>query len=246
MEVTRRAQVAPRTYPFSDPSGANSDSLVRNEAIDDFPYQFLLWLSVSDRYRKERRTSAVEGPFDNLVKRALATYLGPGARAVRFAHPSSEGRPREFPKAIEWLAGLLSLSVGSLVARPARKDGGVDVVAWRPFPDERSAFLVVLCQCTVQSRWANKGENIVLNQWTDWITLGAPPLKALAIPFVVPRGTDERWEDDERWEEARRSVNMILDRYRLSGLVRPEEAEQLEEMKAWVQAESALFTLVRP
>jgi hypothetical protein len=212
----------------------------RNSAVDQTPYEFLLWLSISDRYKEEYRVSEIEEMFDNLVKKALLAYLGPGAQVLRFAHPSREGRPKGFKDAVNWLADKLDLPTNSLDPRSARKDGGVDVVAWRPFRDTRSAFLIILCQCTVQARWAPKRYDIDLSLWRDWIAFGTSPLSAVAIPFAIPRSFDDQWE------EVRRTVSIVFDRYRLGELLEPQQVEQLEEMRAWVEAERALFELARP
>jgi len=227
-EVSRRHHISSPTYPFEE----TALGLSLRPDDDHAPYEFLLWLSVSPRYRDEGRFDEIDMLFDKFVKHALLGYLGPGARAVRFAHPSSDGRPRAFPHAIAWLADLLNLGTGASVPRPRRKDGGVDVVAWRPFRDARSAFAVILCQCTAQRDWVPKAKDIVVGQWTGWIDFGLNPLTALAIPFAVGNTFD-------RWDEVRRTVNLILDRLRLCELIRPEELDNLEEIRTWAQLERA-------
>lgn len=232
-EVARRHRIAPDTYPFHE----TSIGLSRKPGADEAAYEFLLWLSVSPRYRQDRRFAEVDGLFDELVKHALPEYLGGSARAVRFAHPSSDGRPPGFREAVAWLAGLLKLNPGPAEPRPRRKDGGVDVVAWRPFRDGRTGFIVILCQCTAQQDWPPKCKDIVVGQWRGWIDFGLNPLTALAIPFAVPPGFD-------RWDELRRTVNIILDRLRLCELVVPERLPHLEQLRGWATAERALLANV--
>lgn len=229
-QVTERASIAPRMYPFREtPTGLTWDDQVNQTA-----YEFLLWLSVSPRYREERRFDEIDELFDALVKQALLRYLGEHARAVRFAHPSSDGRPPGFPEAIRWLAGLLNLGIGTADPRPRRKDGGVDVVAWRPFRDARPGFIVILCQCTVQQDWAPKAKDIVDDQWRGWVDLARDPSTALAIPFAIGSGFD-------RWDELRRTVTMVLDRLRLCELLDPEELEHVEELRMWTETERVLL-----
>lgn len=168
------------------------------------------------------------------MKQALTGYLGPGARSVRFAFPSSDGRPPGFPEAVSWLAGLLNLSTGKAIPRPRVKDGGVDVVVWRPFKDGRTGFVVVLCQCTVELNWPPKAKDIVLGNWCGLIDFGLHPLTALAIPFAVPTTFD-------KWDELRRTVNIVLDRMRLCELIESKHLGNLEEIKKWALAERRLL-----
>jgi hypothetical protein len=232
-EITARASVAPHMYPFRE----TSTGVARDEQVGEAAYEFMLWLSVSPRYREERRFDETEQLFDHLVKQALTGYLGEGARAVRFAHPSSDGRPPGFRDAVRWLAGLLNLGVGAAEPRPRRKDGGVDVVAWRPFRDARPGFIVILCQCTAQQDWVPKAKDIVVDQWRGWIDFARDPSTALAIPFAIGSGFD-------RWDELRRTVTMVLDRLRLCELLNPWQLEYLEELRTWTETERGLLGAV--
>lgn len=236
-EVARRVHLGGECYPFTEAIAG----LVRRDDCDDAPYEFLLWLSVSPRYRVEKRFDEIDELFDSLVKHALRSYLGPGSLAVRFAHPSSDGRPRNFPEAIRWLAALLRLGVGPAIPRPRRKDGGVDVVAWRPFRDGRTGFLIILCQCTAQLNWPPKAKDIVVGQWRGWIDLGLNPLTALAVPFSVGASFD-------RWDEVRRTVHIVLDRLRLCELISSPELDPkyVEQLAYWSSAERSLLAISGP
>ena len=106
---------------------------------------------------------------------------------------------------IHWDAGSWA---GEFVVR--RKDGGVDIVAWRPFPDGRSGFPVVLVQCTLQQEILSKAADVDVRNWAGWLTLDTDPMIALAVPGTIP--------SDETWNEiAARSL--ILERVRLVGLI---------------------------
>jgi hypothetical protein len=231
-EVSRRDKIAPQVYPFSEsPTG-----LSRKEIPDLAVYEFLLWLSVSPRYKWEDRYREIDEHFDKLVKQALIRYLGGNARGVRFAFPSSDGRPAGFPEAVSWLAGLLNLATGKAIPRPRVKDGGVDVVVWCPFRDGRTGFVVILCQCTVELNWPPKAKDIVIGNWCGLIDFGLHPLTVLGVPFAVPRTF-------EKWDELRRTVNIVLDRMRLCELIQAESIENLEEIRRWAEAERKLLSV---
>ncbi len=149
--------------------------------------------------------------FERVCVVALEKLLGAGARALRFAWPSDCGRPAEFPSAVAWLAGEMGLRLGSGFRPPRRKDGGVDVIAWKSFSDGRTAFPVYLGQCTVQRDILSKCADIDIDNWSRWLELLRDPVTALMTPAVID-GSGELWI-----ELAQR--NVVLDRVRITQLV---------------------------
>lgn len=122
---------------------------------------------------------------------------------------------------------------------PHRRDGGVDVVAWRPFRDGRSAFPVVLAQTTLQTNYPPKAKDVSSSKWRDWIAFGSDPSTALVIPYVVPMG-------DHHWNDMRSDVNVIIDRLRLCELLEGTDAaddHELTGLTAWVQEQLARMAL---
>src|SRR5690606_26206988 len=161
--------------------------------------------------------------FEALVSISIAGLWGPSGRAIRFGWPSDEGRPHDFNEAIRRLAQKIGVSVGSGYRQPRRKDGGVDVVAWRPFNDSRSGFPIVLVQCTLQENVLAKGSDIDVRLWGSWLALDSDPVTAIAIPRTLRSGTV--------WDELALR-HLVLDRIRLVELGMgplPESA------LAWVQ-----------
>ena len=225
-EVKERRKSAPSTYPFH----VSDVGIERVPEIERSPYEFLLWLSFSPVFREEKRFNESDVPFDEIAASALRALWGPYGQAVRFGFPPSGERPNTFPGAIAWLCEKLNLPVGAAKPSPQRQDGGVDVIAWRPFQDRRSGFSIILCQCTVQIDWKGKGKDIESDVWRGWVDLGKDPTLALAIPFAVPAVFD-------RWDEVRRSVHIILDRGRLCELVDPTTLANLDTLRNWCEHE---------
>ncbi len=206
-EVSRRHGIAPLVYPFRESDSA----IVVDISLDATLYECLLWLAMSPAYRHLKQFARADYVFDHIVRFAIASWLGPASKSVRFAWPSYDQRPKAFPKAMEWLAGLMGLRLNALAKRPAVKDGGVDIVAWRPFLDTRIGFIVVLCQATLQSDLDRKARDIIIDKWRGWISLGKDPVTALAVPFAVSIASEE-------WEELSTIVHVVLDRFRLCEL----------------------------
>lgn len=161
--------------------------------------------------------------FEHIVTQAAQVLLGDGAQAVRFGYPSEPGRPPEFQLAIPWLVKKMKLKGGTAYRDPARKDGGVDVVAWRPFPDGRPGFPIQLIQVTLEKNFAHKAGDINARLWSLLMGLDVDPMSVLAIPRTLP--------EDKRWSEvATRAI--LLERIRIAGLL-PSDPSLMYEQR-WV------------
>lgn len=175
-------------------------------------YSLLLLLSPGSPARQLlARTPSAEMAvlFEKIVVAAMKELLGAGASALRFGWPSEDGRPQDFYSAIEWLANRMGIPGGKAFRPPLRKDGGVDVVAWRSFPDGRSGFPVALVQCTLQREIVSKSKDIDVRNWAGWLTLDVDPTTVLAVPGTIARKED--------WTEIALRA-LILDRIRLAVL----------------------------
>lgn len=197
------------------------------------PWSAMLLMSAESPARPALDISVAAEHLERITAVALSEMYGPSTQAIRFGWPSEIGRPAEFPAAIHWLAGKMNVPAGGSYRPPHRKDGGVDVVAWRAFPDGRSGFPVLLVQCTLERNYAHKASDIDLRVWSGWLCLDADPATALAIPEVVPAG--------EEWNSLA-SRTVVLDRLRLASLAFPHtDGQGLAPVMEWLT--SALHTL---
>ena len=167
--------------------------------------------------------SAGAALFEKITCLAAPALLGPGAKAIRFGWPSEVGRPHDFPSAIGWLAALMGIKPGRAYRPPRRQDGGVDVIAWRPFGDAKPGFPMVLVQCTLERDFIHKSRDVDLRTWAGWLAFDTDPTAVLAIPHSVPK--------DEDWREMAANV-VVLDRIRLALLLQ-QAGEVGEENIEW-------------
>lgn len=149
-------------------------------------YALLLVLSLRGTpFRNDKDWKRSDPLFDAIVTRAFRTEYG---QALHFGWPPRGGRPSTFPEALGWAAETIGIELRSKDQKlpTHRQDGGVDVIAWRPYADGASGFRVALVQDTVQENFAGKPGDVDPLQWRDWITFGNLPGVAMAVPFVVP------------------------------------------------------------
>jgi len=229
-EIARRRRIAGHSYPF-----IVEDTVIKfdGNANPEF-YKFLLLISLDGPMRQERRYKDIDEIFDKVVSEAVRGYFGKGTETVRFAWPPSDGRPRNFQKALDWLSVKTGIPIGSGISPPRSKDGGVDVVAWKPFEDHRTAFLVAFVQCTIQKDWHLKGRDIIDNVWRAKIDTAGSALTSLAVPFVIHKNYD-------KWDDLRRTVGIVFDRLRLAQVLVDRDTSPFDKMIRWNIKEIAKY-----
>jgi hypothetical protein len=225
--IGRRAALLGKAYPFVTGAGiaARADAW-------KFAWTAMLLMSPESPTRSSIDLAEAAAHLERITAEALKRLFGHGTSSVRFAWPSEDGRPPEFPDAVRWLANLMRVPVGTAYRPPYAKDGGVDVVAWRSFPDGRSGFPVLLAQVTLEKDYVHKATDVDVRVWSGWLALDHDPATALAIPDVVASGED--------WNSlAARTV--VLDRIRLSSLLDGSESDQnsLAGVGAWTKLQVA-------
>jgi hypothetical protein len=214
-----RARILGSLYPFTIVPGLYVE---QKPHASTTLYSTMLFLSPGSPYRQlfaSQPTSEMVILFERLVARAMQSFLGAQAVVIRFGWPGEIGRPERFSDAIEWLAGLMEIRAGTSFRPPLRKDGGVDVIAWRPFPDKRTSFPVWLVQCTVQREVVSKSRDIDVRNWSNWLAFDVDPSTVLAVPGLISR--------TEVWNEIALRT-LVLDRIRIVGLLEDCIAEQIE------------------
>ena len=220
--MARRSAAVGEAYPFRVAAGAAA-----REHASRSVWSALLLMGSEGPLRRSLDVAVAAAHLERITAAASRFLLGPDTQSVRFGWPSEDGRPVEFPDAVRWLAGLMKVPVGTSYRPPVNKDGGVDVVAWRPFPDGRSGFPVVLVQCTLERNYAHKAADVDRRVWSGWLRLDVDPTTALAVPDVVAAGED--------WN-ALATRTVVLDRIRLASLLPAvNEDDRLVPVADWAE-----------
>jgi len=68
-----------------------------------------------------------------------------------------------------------------------KKEQGLDLLCYRPFPDKRRGIPVYLMQCASGAYWESKLHTPILGIWKDIIHFKNSPMKAFSTPFTVTR-----------------------------------------------------------
>ncbi len=152
-------------------------------------YAFLLLLSLKGTPMRVRgewpRSDAI---FDSVAREAFRTWLGEATQALVFGWPARGGRPGGFREAVAWAGKKVGVETRKEEVPTHLRDGGVDVIAWRPFPDKRTGFEIYLVQNTVQMSFRAKPHDVRPFRWFAWWRVGVPPSVGFAVPFAMAEG----------------------------------------------------------
>jgi hypothetical protein len=209
-ELEARAIASGTGYPFE----VVGDTLqARDDWADHSAYVFCLCLSYL-RWRRPRRSPYFpERIFEFLCTEAARMCLN--GSSVRFGSPRvSSHIAASFAKAIDELSYRhLREGAGFKNDEPAlwQKDYGLDVVAWRDWPDRQPGKLVLFGNCASGWDWEDKLHELnpdkFRNRWMNGPD--SPIIKALFVPHRVR---------PDRWRGTVADAGVLFERCRIANL----------------------------
>lgn len=194
-------------YPFEVEQG-----LIRlKPKMETGVYVFLLLLSQTQPTAGHNGTAAL---FEHICRHAAHQYLGGAnnsAVAVRFGSPRRQPLAR-FNKAIDDLCLQIGEGGGCRQTKimDHTGDDGLDIVAWRNFPDLREGKLIAFGQCAGgKGTWEDKlaemdGRKFASKWFRDQLTID--PVRLFFLPRRVPQ---------EAWHNAGIDGGILFDRCRI-------------------------------
>lgn len=201
---------------------------LRDSVSPAYVFQLLVSLGSVDSHRDG---TTVYKLFEELSAEAAGRYLGDSRTAVVFGSPRHD-LPAGFRDAVVALVRLLR--EGKLredrEGLDQSKDDGLDIVAWREFPDRRASKLILFGQCAAGRRWREKASDLRPDDWCKNNLTRAFAVNPIPA-FFVPRALSEK---DANYY----GVNQVLlDRCRISSLCSAPLAGGLDErLREWIEA----------
>ena len=149
-------------------------------------YRFLALVRARHLYSRVRALRDPGQEFEELVNHAVGAYVG--GQVVRFGLGATgergDGLPPVLWDAVVDLAQRMHESANS-IRDDGQGDYKVDVIAWKPFGDERAGQIVVLCQSTIsQGDWTTK---LPAKRWMErrLVHFLTDPIEAVAFPETL-------------------------------------------------------------
>ena len=216
--------------------------VVCNQVWQDVaPYAFCLTLSLAKAYPDWWQTFGQDfGPqgrlFEDLTAEAVAaTFNGWEVHQTGWAALE----PNLIANIVHDVAGRIGEVTGEVRRWSAKraKEAGLDLLCFRPFPDGRAGFPVMLFQCASGRDWRSKLHQPEIRVWTKIVSFTIDPQKAFAMPFALD-------SDDFRYHS--NVVNGVLldrDRLLIPGQVNRDwtSSDLRDRLRVWV--EPRLLTL---
>jgi len=203
MEVGERARAAGDGYPF-DFSG----SLLRLKGKweDHLPYIFCLFLSYCEDKKKKVPGLKHEQMFEQLSCVAVRSYLG--GEVLHFGFPRV-APPKGFAGALRNVCGQVSEWNPTSNGTAKIKDGGLDLVAWKCFPDRKIGKLVLFGHCASGRDWPDKINELDPEDFCNtWLSgQKSPVVKTFFIPYRLPA---------EDFDRRAISAKLFFDRCRIA------------------------------
>ena len=203
-ELNRRVLAAGEKYPF-DFSGSLVS--VKGKWTKYSPYVFCLLLSYCDDKQKKIKGFQHELMFEQLSCIAAKTYLD--GEVLRFGSPRSD-LPKAFRDALRFLCTQVNeWNYFQGTDTLHRRDGGLDLVAWKHFPDRQLGKLILFGHCASGQNWDEKITELqpadFCSQWLGGEK--SPIVKTFFIPHRVP---------PDAWEFRAISAKLLFDRCRIA------------------------------
>ena len=187
--IVERIEQLGDAYPFEH----TANSLRYKGTTNELPlYELLLGISrahslTTGQFKELPRI------FEQLSRLAGMAFLGPAADGFHTGWPRPKTHVRfksvidtlrknsgEFSSEWQWQPNcdLPDDPLPALI-----KDGGMDIVAWRPWADRRGAHLYMLGQCACGADWLEKTNDLKLERLREWF---CPPRVAPLRSFFTP------------------------------------------------------------
>jgi hypothetical protein len=179
-ELHSRVSSTDPSYPFTF-----SGTLLRTKGDwrEFTPYVFCLLLSFFDEKKRKVKGLRHEVMFEQLSCTAARKYIG--GEALRFGSPRQDPVPSGFRDALVHLCGLIGEWAPPSSGRFKKQDGGLDLVAWRHFPDRLIGKLILFGHCASGNNWDSKVNELQPDNFcSQWLGGAKSPIvKTFFIPF---------------------------------------------------------------
>ena len=195
---------------------------------------FLVMLSIQrifPDWAQERQAHVVQGNLFEKVVEIICPAIFPGWTTYRAGW--SPENTKKIPLIVPELCSRLSMRGAADLnewIRPADNDGGLDLVVYRTFQDEREGLPLYLLQCASGKNWREKVATPNSKAWLKYLNAAVEPSTGIVAPFVI--------DDFDLRRGALYGQAIVIDRIRLLSAARAGNitlgAGLLDELSAWL------------
>lgn len=254
-EIKTRITDLKGAYPFT--LSENEESFSYKETGVNLSYIFCLLVSYYGLSQlMNKNTSKGSHLFEGLCTYVANKYLSDdigesGDLQFGSKRYNWEKKKQPLPKAVDELINQIGegtnkvekIKIGQKIVADGG-DGGLDVVAWRKFPDKRLGYLLFFGQCATA-----KDHSEYLNKLTEHqsfldthLNIDQKPIFGFFLPHSLTHNDDE---NKGYWERIKMTKNIPFDRNRIALYGQKWENEEasnaLPGWQSWIQKENSLI-----
>lgn len=220
-EIENRILSAGDGYPFKLEHG---EKIKKKSTGQEFlPYVFCLLISYlgskNSKVANLWTVNAVAKKFEELSKLSAEKFLKDEKTELIvevFGYPRNWRGRCANPRFIKALKDICKRSGEMIyvkrISAATAKDGGLDIVAWKKFPDMLRTGFIFVGQCGVGQNWSDKLHE--LGDFLKWfVSDRSQAIQAIFIPHLP-----EELREEEEWLENTLKSGMIFNRCRIAFL----------------------------
>ena len=143
-------------------------------------------LRIYPDWAKDYQAYAVQGDLFERVVEAICPYLLPGWTTYRAGWSPDD--TKNIPVIVDELVGRLFVPGAANLDRwllTAGNDGGLDMICYRNFGDEREAMPLFFLQCASGRNWRDKINTPNPELWQKLLDSAVRPSTGIVAPFVI-------------------------------------------------------------
>lgn len=235
-EIGKRINSAKGNYPFK----VKRDKLILKSSYKKYlPYIFCLLISYfgveKDEYVPEWKTRKTTKQFEHLSACATQNLFESKKCKLTvkiFGFPRESTDPNleaNFVTALKKLCDDCGeMKPDTITTANRRKDAGLDIVAWKKFPDNLIGSIFFWGQCAAGNDWRDKLYGI--ESFSHFVNHPTQHIKGLFIPHTV----EIPHNDPDYWSSLTREGGMLLDRCRIAYLTELQETKIKTELDNFI------------
>lgn len=232
LERRGRACGTGRGYPFEMDATGNA---LRDAGRDHNPgrdvYRYLLLATRLDMGR-DREHAGIDGTllFEKLSAEVAQAYLGDRAQSLVFGTAAGGA---DFPGKVDELCRRIGEGGGFALrdrVSPDRRDGKLDVIAWKPFSDGMEGKLIAFGQCKTGTGYKRSLTQLQPDSFCGKWMRSIPVLNPVRMFFVSEFLSRRDWVGEGF------DGGLVFDRCRIVDFCRGARGAVLDELAAWTEA----------
>ena len=188
LEVRRRQSRSGKLWAVS----VTNARLEAQSGWEESPiWSFFVLLSVQTMFPKwanQHGDYPTQGELFEKVVEEICPAIFPGWCSYRTGWASDN--TKDIPAIVGELSGRLNVFGHPELTNwidPAEKDGGLDIVCYRRFDDEREGLPAYFLQCASGRNWHTKVGTPNPQEWQKYMDSAIMPSKGIAAPFVIDK-----------------------------------------------------------